>query len=775
MYASVIVDIKNKNVNRLFDYIIPDEMADYLDVGCRVLVPFGSQKRLGYVIEIKKQSSLAQKEIIKALDVAPTISKELFIIADYIKKLNVHPFINVINTIVPIEFSLKYQKQVIKLGNDIPDDLLGKFSGNVWLLRDGDDSYYSRLKRLQTKGQVEIVNVIKQKQNELLETTYEYSFDNNYKKIDKYKDILNIFYDDQVQSRKNLLGSGFSVTIINTLLKNQVLIEGSRQRVRKVKHIFDLEDKNIKLNDEQKNAYYKINKHQNENKVFLLNGVTGSGKTEIYLKVIKDCLKNNKKALILVPEISLLAPLAQRLESSYFDVAIISSGISSGERHDEWLKIKEGDADVVLGTRSAIFAPLDNIGVIIIDEEHDNSYNQEDHVLYDAIEIAKLRARYNNCPLILGSATPSIKSMYLAKAKEYELLELKQMAQEVEKPDIRLVDMKTELSVGNYSIFSNILKDAIKDRLSKKEQIILLFNRKGYANFVLCRSCGFVPTCPNCNISLTLYKSKNKLKCHYCGHEEEYKTVCPTCGKKTIKEVGAGIEMVEERIKEEFPAARVLRMDANTTTKKGSHENIWYDFKNYQADILLGTQMIAKGFDFDQVTLVGVLMADSLLKVPSYLASENAFVLLTQVIGRSGRKKKGEAIIQGYNIDNYAINSVLMGYDAFYDETIRMRKLGNYEPFGHINQLVVSGAEYFKTYKEAVMLKSVMTDSIKDIGILGPTESLLSKLNGRYRFSITLKYNVSEELVIPRIKEILDTIDNTDFRYNYYRFQTDFN
>ncbi|MDO9629981.1 MAG: primosomal protein N', partial [Acholeplasmataceae bacterium] len=530
-----------------------------------------------------------------------------------------------------------------------------------------------------------------------------------------------------------------------------------------IKHHFDLDDKKVILTDEQEYAKNEILKKIGKAETFLLKGITGSGKTEVYIEVMEKVIQKNMGILVLVPEITLIAPMAKRLKSRFKNVAIYHSALSKGEKYDQYKKIQSHQASIILGTRSAVFLPIDNLGLIIIDEEHDQSYEQFEGVIYDAKQIAHMRSIYHKAPLVLGSATPSIQSMYQATNGVFHLLELTKRPFDLILPIIWLVDMKDELKKKNSSIFSKSLLEGMKKRIENKEQTILLFNRKGYSPFVLCRSCGDVPSCPHCDISLTYYKDRQVLKCHYCGYEKPYQATCEVCKEPKVKEFGAGIEYVENELKKALPKARILRMDHNMTRTKSSHEIIWNQFNNEEADILLGTQMVAKGLDFPKVTLVGVLMADLLLKVPSYRASENCYMLLAQVTGRAGRFLPGEAIIQGYNLDHYAIKSVSEGYDTFYKEALYNRKLSNYLPFKNTSQILVEGMNFLKTYQHAFMIKKSLIGL--SIDVLGPTQAIIKKIKDHYRFTLTIKY---QDMDYEKLFQIIKAFDQDPYKVKYF-------
>ena len=754
MYAKVIIDIKHEQVNQAFDYHIPDDMINDLEIGMRVIVPFGAQTRMAYVIEIMEKSSEETKDIMHLLDLTPTVNDELFMIINDILEKTHALYSEVFECVIPSELGMDYDKEIIIKDPDlIPESLKSYFNEKgIWHLKKGDYDLLPKLRRLREKKAVDIKNIYAQKTSEKKVVAYLYNENHQYQRIDKYPKLES----DKLYIKNDLEALGFTIGHIQTLKKHDVLIQTKSSEKREIKHVFDLKDKIVSLTSEQHIASQTIKDQLEENQTFLLHGVTGSGKTEVYLDVMEKVISEHKKCLILVPEITLVSPMAKRLKSRFNRVAIYHSALSKGERYDQYQMILNDEVDVVIATRSGVFMPINDLGIIIIDEEHDQSYIQNEGVIYDARHIASLRAKYHHIPLVLGSATPSIESMYHAKNNTYHYIELNHRPFDLKQPSIKLIDMKSELKQKNTSIFSNDLKEAIKDRLSKKEQIMILFNRKGYAPFVLCRHCGDVPKCPDCDISLTYYKDKEILKCHYCGYEKHFSNTCEACSQPTVKEVGVGIEYVEQQLKKTFPAAKIMRMDKNVTTTKGAHEKLWHSFLNEDADILLGTQMIAKGLDFPKVTLVGVLMADLSLKVPSYTASEQTYMLLSQISGRSGRHLPGEVIIQGYQLDHYAIQSVLKDYESFYKEALYERKLMRYEPFMHVSQFLIEGIEYLKTYQIAFQLKKKLS-VLEDVVVLGPSQALIKKIRDRFRFVVTIKYKTLDFIDVENIMNDLKT------------------
>ncbi len=484
---------------------------------------------------------------------------------------------------------------------------------------------------------------------------------------------------------------------------------------------------------------------------FLLQGVTGSGKTEVYLQAIQHALEEGKEAIVLVPEISLTPQMTERFRARFGEqVAVMHSGLSTGEKYDEWRKIQRGEVKVVVGARSAIFVPFKNVGIIILDEEHESTYKQEDTPRYHARDAAIWRSRYYNCPVILGSATPSLESHARAQKGVYTLLTLTERAKHQAMPTVEVVDMREELHKGNRSMFSIALAEGIRARLERKEQIVLFLNRRGFSSFVLCRDCGTVVQCKNCDISMTYHKASHALKCHYCGYEEPVPTKCPQCESEYIRFFGTGTQKIEEELHTVFPEARVLRMDVDTTRQKGSHEKILEAFGNGEADILLGTQMIAKGLDFPNITLVGVLSADTSLNLPDFRAAEKTFQLLTQVSGRAGRHElPGEVVIQTYTPEHYAIQlAKTQHYVPFFQKEMHMRHRYSYPPYFFVVLIQVSHENALKASEYATMAMRFLQGSLSpQVGLIGPTPASISRIQNRYRYQCLIKYKVEPNLI----------------------------
>ena len=617
MVVGVLVELSSKNIDKVFDYKVPDDLVSSIKIGIRVIVPFGRMELEGFILEIKEDSELDNlKEIIDIKDREIILNDELLELGNYMRDVTLSTLISCFQTMLPKALKAKNGNVINK-----------KFDTYYILVGD-----YSEIKL--TEPQQEIINLLKN--GEVL--------------------------------RKNLVD--ISLSSVNTLLKKGIIEEEKKEHYRLDYKDFK-EDKHI-LTSEQQSVVDSVC----DNSTYLLYGVTGSGKTEVYMELIEKCINDGKTSIVLVPEISLTPQMVNRFRARFGDrIAALHSALSDGEKYDEWRRIYRGEASIVIGARSAIFAPLNNIGIIIIDEEHSDSYKQSDpNPRYDAIDIAKWRSKYHNCPLILGSATPTLESFARANKGVYKLLTLPHRVNGKKLPEVIIVDMNKEIRKSKGH-FSPILVESIEKRLSLGEQVILLLNRRGYASFVSCKNCGYTFKCPNCDITLTYHKSSNTLRCHYCGHGEKVFTKCPECGEESLNDLGVGTQRIEEELTNMFDC-RVLRMDFDTTSGKGKHEEMINSFRNHEYDILLGTQIVAKGLDFDNVTLVGVINADTSLNIPDFRSSENTFSLLSQVAGRSGRSsREGQVIIQTYNPDHYAISYTKMhDYLGFYKQEMMIRR-----------------------------------------------------------------------------------------------------
>lgn len=721
MVCECLVELEHVFIDKTFTYKINKEQLSLLKVGMRVVVPFGKQTLEGFVLKIyeNKDVSLENKlkEIISIVDTYPILNEELLTLGKYISKTTLCSLMTSYQAMLPK--ALKAKKKV---------NMTPKYDTYICI---NYGMYNNDIK----------FNASQEKILELLKEN---------KKVKK--EVLN----------------KISVSSVNTLLKKNILLEEKEENYRY--NLINEEKIKFNLNEEQQKVYKEIFNSINTNETFLLYGVTGSGKTNVYMKVIEDVIKNNKTAILLVPEISLTPQIIKRFTSYFSNIAVLHSGLSDGEKYDEWRKINEGKVNIVIGARSAIFAPLKNIGVIIIDEEHSQTYKQENNPRYNAIDIAKERCKYHNCPLILGSATPSLESFARAKKNVYKLLELKNRYNNNTMPKVEIIDMNKEFKKAS-GYFSNALIDQIKETLERKEQVILFLNRRGYSSFLTCSSCGYVEKCPNCDISLTYHKSSNMLRCHYCGYATKRKKLCPKC-QEEFKDYGIGTEKVEEELKSLIKDAKIIRMDVDTTTTKNAHSKIINSFLEEKYNILVGTQMIAKGLDFPNVTLVGVLNADIGLNFPDFRSSETTFSLLNQVLGRSGRgNKEGKVLIQTFNPEHYAIAYTKNhDYLGFYNEEMKIRKILKYPPYYYICSIKIISKDYNLASKSSYDVVNYLKQNIKNEIILGPSVCNVFKLNNNYRFQIIIKYKD-----VNNILEYLTNIEHHYFNKKDIKIEIDFN
>lgn len=692
MVVGVLVEISNKNVDRVFDYKVPSSLIDNIKVGVRVVVPFGRMTLEGFVLEIKNESSYDNelKDIISVVDSEIVLNSELLEFGKWLQKETLSTLISCYQTMLP---------KALKAHN----------GSNV---------------------------------NIKYDTIYKLNCDCVIDKLpDKQLEIVNYLKSKDFALKSEL--SCYSTSSLNTLVKKNYIITEKKEHYRL--NYKDVSKRVVELTPMQKDVVGEV--INNGSNTYLLYGVTGSGKTEVYMEIIDYYLKKGKGAIILVPEISLTAQMVNRFRERFGDdIAALHSALSDGEKYDEWRRIYRGEARIVIGARSAVFAPIDNIGIIIIDEEHSDSYKQSDpSPRYSARDVAIERSKYHNCSVVLGSATPSLESMARAQKGVYKLLTLSKRVNGHDMPNIEIVDMNKEIRRSNGH-FSMNLVTGIRECLERGEQVILLLNRRGYSSFVTCRNCGYTFKCPNCDITLTFHKSSSTLRCHYCGYADKVHDVCPSCGEKSLNNLGVGTQKIEEELQSIFPDVRILRMDYDTTSRKGMHEEMINSFKNHEYGILLGTQMVAKGLDFSLVTLVGVINADTSLNIPDFRSSENTYSLLSQVSGRSGRSDRtGRVIIQTFNPDHYAISLVKNhDYLAFYNKEMEIRKVLKYPPYYYLCNIRISGKDSLYIFDEAMKIKRSLERNSKNSIILGPSGSSLFKINNIFRYNIILKYKKSD-------------------------------
>lgn len=716
MVVGVLVQLSSQNVDRVFDYLVPEHLIPSIKVGVRVLVPFGKQNLEGFILEIKTNSDRELKEIYSILDKDVILNDELLLLGKEIQNTTLSTLISAYQVMLP--------------------------------------------KALKAKAGVTI--------SKKYQTFYEIKDKEYIPSSLAQRKILELFSEAKIISRKVLLE--ISSSALSTLLEKGVLSEIKEEDYR-MKYDIKRDTKKV-LTKAQQNVVDSVLNDQ-RHVPFLLFGVTGSGKTEVYMQIIERVLQKGKTAIILVPEISLTPQMIEQFSNRFGNqIAALHSALSEGEKYDEWRRIARGEANVVIGARSAIFAPLKNIGIIIMDEEHSDSYKQGDkNPRYHARDIAIWRGKYHSCPVLLGSATPSLESMARAQKGVYELVTLQERVNGKMLPEVEIIDMNQESKRSSYHITNTLLKN-LNDCIKRGDQAILFLNRRGFSTFVTCKNCSEVIRCPNCDITLTYHKSNKMLRCHYCGYATPLPKECPKCHENSLSDLGVGTEKIEEELHILLPSVKVLRMDVDTTSKKGAHKKMIDAFRNHEYDILLGTQIVAKGLDFSDVTLVGVINADTSLNIPDFRSSENTYSLLSQVAGRSGRSSKtGKVLIQTFNPDHYAISFVKHhDYLGFYNEEMKIRKRLGYPPFYFLCYLKISGKEADYLFQESLKIKRSLERNLQYTTILGPTTLAVFKVNNIYRYGIILKYKKEDMLY-----DILLKIQNHYKNNHKIKVDIDFN
>ena len=720
MYANILIEYPVKSLDKTFTYEVPDEYIDVIKVGMKVKVPFNNKELNGIVLDLTNDKPLY--EIKKIIDINKDIylNDELLSLGKFISAETLCPLISAYETMLPPALKINKDRNNYDL-----------FETYIYLNEDED---------------------------------FVQSYIDSKKNIDKQIEIIDLLKGGPIL-KKELSSS------VNTLLKYNVVYE-KKEKKNRINTINEIED-SIPLNEEQEVAYNTIKASFDKYNAFLLEGVTGSGKTEVYMHLISDVISKGKSVIVLVPEISLTTQAIERFYKRFGEnVAIFHSGLSIGEKYDEYLKIYEGKVSIVVGTRSSIFVPLKNLGLIVIDEEHSDSYKQDTTPRYDAKDVAIFRCKYHNVPLVLASATPTLESKARTMKDVYHLVTLTKRAKGSMLPKTYLVDMGREVIKKNF-IFSEMLKDKIREKLDKHEQIILLLNRRGYSTFITCNRCGFTYKCPNCDITLTYHKEDNILKCHYCDYTKDLDNLCPECNNKSLSFLGLGTQRLEDETRKLFPDASIIRMDQDTTSKKGSLKNILDEFSSHKYDILLGTQMISKGLDFKDVTLVGIINADTSLNIPDFRANEKTFDLLYQTSGRSGRDtKEGEVIIQTYNPDNRVLSYVKDNdYEGFYKYEMNIRHNLFYPPYSYITTVNIKSYDEGLALNEANKIHDILKNKISDKTLVyDVTPSYMHKINNIYSYQILIKYTFDDKL-----KSILKDIDNTYILNNKVNVEITFN
>lgn len=767
----MIVDVAAYPIDRPFDYVVPKALQASIVRGVRVKVPFGRRKVIGYVIDLKNESALEEsklRNIEELIDIIPVLSEEQLALSDWLRTETLSYRIDALQVMLPAAMRARYdQFVVVQKEEAIEDKAFIQMLGNkkrVPLKTIQQEHLLKLVKKYVEAGIVTLETAVRQQVKakkirmihiESLEKLYEVKESIQTNAIRQIT-LINwlIEHAEQKISAKQLLeATSVQSSVLKTMIERGAAREFYEEVYRQPENP-NLQDLPIpeQLTEEQVVALNPIEKsiEDEQQETFLLHGVTGSGKTEVYLRAIEKVLAKGKDAIVLVPEISLTPQMTARFKARFGElVAVLHSALSAGEKYDEWRKIHRGEVKVVVGARSAIFAPFENIGIIILDEEHEATYKQEETPRYHARDVAIKRSEYYQCPVVLGSATPSLESYARATKNVYTLLTLKNRAKSQQLPTVEIVDMREQLKAGNRSMFSIPLAEGIRTRLERKEQMVLFLNRRGFSSFVLCRDCGTTVECPNCDISLTYHRASELLKCHYCGHEERVPTICPECESEHIRFFGTGTQKVEEEILKLFPTARIIRMDVDTTSRKGSHERLLKQFSEGEADILLGTQMIAKGLDFPNITLVGVLAADTTLHLADFRAAERTFQLLTQVSGRAGRHElPGEVFIQTYSPEHYAIELAKdQHYEPFYKMEMTSRGQFGYPPFYFFTLIQFSHENVLKVSEFAKKATDFLHANLSErTMIIGPTAAAISRVNNRYRYQCLIKYKREEKL-----------------------------
>ena len=750
--AKIIVDVPLMQTDQPYSYKVPEEFVDMLEVGMRVHVPFGKGNRLiqGIVLGLETQSDeeVADqdlKEIAEVLDFSPVLTQEQLWLAEELRKSVFSYKISILKAMLPGFLNSSYDKILYPLEGLSQEDKERLFGSEDSLAFSSLDlAKQAEMMRLTRKGLLRLEYQAVDQKKVKTQSWYEVHVEQlegieisaRAKKKAELRDYL--LSHPESASLASLLES-YSREQVNFFVEQGAVTIVQKEVQRSAAYFEGIEaSTSLKLNPEQRQARDAvISAIGSQQPPFLLQGITGSGKTEVYLQIIQGALDKGKTAILLVPEISLTPQMTERFIARFGEkVAILHSGLSNGEKYDEWRKVERGDAQVVVGARSAIFAPLKNLGIIIIDEEHEASYKQGSNPRYHAREVAILRAQYNQATLVLGSATPSLESRARAWKGVYHHLRLTQRANPLATiPEVQVIDFRDYIGQNETSNFTPPLLEAIQDRLDKKEQVVLMLNRRGYSSFVMCRECGTVDTCPNCDISLTLHMDTKTMNCHYCGFSKGIPHVCPNCQSSSIRYYGTGTQKAYDELAELFPQARILRMDVDTTRRKGSHQALLDQFGQGEADILLGTQMIAKGLDFPNVTLVGVLNADTALNLPDFRSSERTFQLLTQVAGRAGRAEKaGEVLIQSYNPDHYAIRFAKdQDYEGFYAYEMSIRRQLGYPPYYFTIGITLSHKKEEEVVKRAYEVMGILRSGLSETSkILGPTPKPIARTHNLY-------------------------------------------
>ncbi len=784
--VSVVLSNTTRAFDKKYTYSVPETLSHQVFQGCRVLVPFGNGElvREGFVMEtnplVIEDKNILYKEIKEILEPYPLLTRDSIQLLEWMKRRYICTYSDIIKCMLPPGISIKTVKN-IKINPENHNKFKKAGLNKVLsILSDcGGECEYEELRGLCTiKGFKSAIEELCQSGAVLMEESYEQKvnaktvkavslarpateiideLENNQIKRIQHVRVLEILLDNEIVSVSDMQRfAGVTASVLDTLSKHGYISYKSLEIKRnplKGKHYEKTEP--FLPTEEQAHALGFL-KNQLDCKDFqetLLHGITGSGKTEVYLQLISHCFDLGKKAILLVPEISLTPQMVERFVSRFGNrVAVIHSKLSLGERFDQWKLIREGKVDVVVGARSAVFAPMENLGLIVIDEEHEGSYKSESMPRYNAKDVARKRCEINNSLLVYGSATPSVETYYSAETGKICLVEMQKRPKTAVLPKVELVDMRMELENGNKTPFSSRLVEEIQKNKENNQQSILFLNRRGFSTFVICRDCGYTMKCPDCSIALTYHSKTKRLICHYCGFTVQNPSICPSCKSENIRYFGIGTQKIEEEVIKRIPDASVIRMDMDTIGYKNAHEEILNRFKNENINVMVGTQMIAKGHDFPNVTLVGVLAADGMLNTGDYRASERTFQLLTQVSGRAGRGNlEGRVIIQTYNTDEYSIVAACNhDFSAFYKQEITIRKRLDYPPFTNIAVVTCAGRRDRAVFEAVKGIKALLLEATEDFMVLGPSRCPIPKIANKYRWRLVIKEQ-DVELLIDRL------------------------
>jgi len=775
MIARVLVDVPAKAVDRLFDYLIPPVLEEAIEIGMRVIVPFGNRELMGYALEIAAASDSGRelKPISTLLDIEPYLTPELIELAKKISIETTTVLIRVLETILPSALKAVYTVKLRLLDPEgLPDSLRGLFrSGEEVDFSNAHNDLIPELKKAIRKNQIRQIYDIKSRNRPHTERAVVLTDLGYLPKTEKHKILIDFLRNREGYTAtvsETLAACGITESVLKTLEKKAAIAYFDQEKYRPAILSRDDADKRVVFNPDQEKVFAQILEGLDRQETFLLHGVTGSGKTEIYLAAIEAVLKRGKEVIFLVPEIALTPMMVHRFEARFKNqVAVLHSGLSIGEKYDEWRRVIRKEVSIVIGARSACFAPFTHLGLIVIDECHESTYKQDDMPKYYAVDVALHRCKHFGIPLLMGSATPNIETYARFKRGYIQLLELPHRANHAPMPEVKIVDLKAEFKSGNLGAISDLMKTEIKTRLERHEQIILLLNRRGFSTFVICRDCGHVITCPNCDISLAYHEVDHSLKCHYCGHKEDIKKTCPKCGSENLRFMGTGTQKIEAEIEALFPSAKIIRMDNDTTRTKNAHEKLLDQFQS-EGDILLGTQMIAKGLDFPRVTLVGILQADSNLFNADFRAPEKTFQLITQVSGRAGRGElKGQVVVQAYNPNHYAIRyAVANDYAGFYQYEMNLRRLAKYIPFYFLTEIQLSGLNVRDVFLRGKEIVTKLRNGLSPEAIvLGPVLPPVGRINNRYLCQMLVKYR-NEGRLDDLLFEIVDQYQSEEIFVN---------